>query len=268
MKTLLLAAVMVLAACTGSPVATDADEAAKKAEKATQVMVADPKPIVLDSETPLLDWHVSWPAEVSAYPALERMIRGPAEKAQNDYAEQAAEDRAEREKAGFPWPGAYQYSVDAKVAGDTPRLLSLVREWSEFTGGAHPNHGTDAILWDRAAWNDLKVGELFTGGQAALEALVRDPYCAALDAERTKRRGGAPMGGSDEVFWACPQFSDLAIIPQGGKGTKLTVLRFHADPYTAGPYAEGDYDIELPVTAAMIAAMKAEYRSSFAAQLQ
>jgi hypothetical protein len=43
-------------------------------------------------------------------------------------------------------------------------------------------------------------------------------------------------------------------------------ITFHADPYVAGPYAEGDYDISLPVTAEVIAALKPAYRSSFEAQ--
>ncbi len=43
-------------------------------------------------------------------------------------------------------------------------------------------------------------------------------------------------------------------------------ITFHADPYVAGPYAEGDYDIALPVTQAVIEALKPAYRSSFEAQ--
>ena len=39
-----------------------------------------------------------------------------------------------------------------------------------------------------------------------------------------------------------------------------------ADPYVAGSYAEGRYEIRLPVTAAFVAALKPEYRASFEAQ--
>jgi hypothetical protein len=265
MKWLLPSISLVLAACSGSPVATDADNSEIAAVKANQVMVENPQPVVLDSETPLLDWHVSWPAEVSAFPPLEKSIRDPAEKAQADYAQQAKDDRAEREKEGFPWPGAYQYSVDVKIAGDTPRLLSLTRDWFDFTGGAHPNHGTDAILWDREGWRVLTIGELFSGGGGAFASLVTGAYCGALDKERKKRRPGQASGGADDPFWSCPKFEDLEIIPQGAQGGQLSRILFHADPYAAGPYAEGDYDVELPVTAAMVAALKPEYRDSFVA---
>jgi hypothetical protein len=36
-------------------------------------------------------------------------------------------------------------------------------------------------------------------------------------------------------------------------------------PYEAGPYAEGDYEITLPVTPEVLAAVKPEYRADFAA---
>ena len=36
-------------------------------------------------------------------------------------------------------------------------------------------------------------------------------------------------------------------------------------PYEAGPYAEGGYEVTLPVTPAILAVVKPEYRASFAA---
>ena len=34
-------------------------------------------------------------------------------------------------------------------------------------------------------------------------------------------------------------------------------------PYEAGPYAEGDYEVTLPVTQAVLAAVRPEYRAAF-----
>lgn len=257
---------LALAGCSDGPVDQAADDRAAQARAAMQKVISNARPVSLDSSTPLLEWHVAWPAEVSAFPTLERLIRAPAEKAQVDYAKEAAEDKAEREKQGFPWVGAYQYSVDVTVAGDTPRLLSLAREWSEFTGGAHPNHGTEGILWDRKEWRRLTADELFSGGEPAFAALVSGAYCTALDRQRAEKRGSEmQIREADSPFNQCPKLSELAIIPQGPKGGALGKLLFHADPYVAGPYSESDYDVELPVSAAMIAAMKPEFRASFAA---
>jgi hypothetical protein len=56
------------------------------------------------------------------------------------------------------------------------------------------------------------------------------------------------------------------MIPSGSAGQPMDEIMFHADPYVAGPYAEGDYDITLPVAQAIIEALKPAYRSSFEAQ--
>jgi hypothetical protein len=58
------------------------------------------------------------------------------------------------------------------------------------------------------------------------------------------------------------------IFPSADDDKPMTRITFHADPYVAGPYAEGDYDIDLPVTTAVIEAIKPEYRSSFETQRQ
>ena len=263
---------LLAAACALAATACNADQSApaNEANAAQPEAEAPPapqgKPVELKSETPLLNWEVSWPAEVNAIPALEKSIRDPAEKALAELTTQAREDKAEREKQGFDFNG-YEYSVAVKVAGQTPRLLSLTREWMDYTGGAHPNHGTDAVLWDKSANAPVALAALFASG-GSLERLFRDAFCKALDAERAKKREGLDaVGDPNDPFSQCPKFSELQIVPQGPeKGGPMTMLLFHANPYVAGPYVEGDYDIELPVSAAFIAALKPDFRPSFAAK--
>jgi hypothetical protein len=262
---------LLAAACALAATACNADQTAPA--NAVQPAVEAPlaasqgKPVELKSETPLLNWEVSWPEEVNAIPALEKSIRDPAEKALAELTKQARENKAEREKQGFDFNG-YEYSVSVEVAGQTPRLLSLTRDWMDYAGGAHPNHGTDAILWDKDANTSIALVALLGGGAAAFEPLYRDAFCKALNAERaTKREGLDAVSDPDDPFSLCPKFRELQIVPKGPEqGGPMTVLLFHADPYVAGPHVEGDYDIELPVSAAFIAALKPEYRSSFAAK--
>lgn len=261
MKTPLLAAACALAAT-----ACNADQPAPANETTTVEPKAEAppkgKPVVLKSETPLLNWEVSWPAEVNAIPALEKSIREPAEKALADLTKQARDDKAQREKQGFDFNG-YEYLVAVEVAGQTSRLLSLTGDWMEFTGGAHPNHGTDGMVWDKASDRKVDLAGLLEG---SLDRLYRDAFCKALNAERAKKREGLDAASDpDDPFSQCPKFSELQIIPKGPeRGGPMTVLLFHANPYVAGPYVEGDYDVELPVSAAFIAALKPDYRSSFA----
>lgn len=259
-------AALASGACNAEPEASD-HKANPVQATAPSAIAPEGKPVVLKSETPLINWEVSWPAEVNAIPALERLIREPGELALTEYSKAAREDKAQRAKDGYDF-NPYEYSVTVEVAGQTPRLLSLTREWMEYTGGAHPNHGTESILWDKGASARLSFDALLGGGSGMFERLYRDVYCAALTAERAKRRVGLDATADpDNPFDQCPRFGELHIVPKGpAKGGPMTTILFHADPYVAGPYVEGDYDIELPVSAAFVAALKPEYRASFAAR--
>ncbi|MEO7564547.1 MAG: DUF4163 domain-containing protein [Sphingomicrobium sp.] len=245
MRTLLLAAALGLSA-----IAAPAQPGAKAG--------------ALKFHNSLLEWDVSWPAEVSAIPALLASIRGPALKAKRDLLKTAAADRLDRKKQGFPF-FAYSSSSEVALAGDSGRLLSLTEDVSEFTGGAHPNSGMLAILWDRTLKNMVTVDSLFAGGASTLQTLLRKNYCAALTKERNKRRGpDGAVEGAHDPFNQCPKFSDLTLIPEGQASRPFAMLSLHADPYVAGPYVEGEYDVDLPVTAALVAALKPQYRASFA----
>ena len=43
-------------------------------------------------------------------------------------------------------------------------------------------------------------------------------------------------------------------------------IGFLIAPYEAGPYAEGSYEVTLPVTPAVLAAVKPEWRGAFAGE--
>lgn len=40
-------------------------------------------------------------------------------------------------------------------------------------------------------------------------------------------------------------------------------LRFHADPYVAGAYAEGDYEVDVQFDDALLVALAEPYRAAF-----
>jgi len=96
--------------------------------------------------------------------------------------------------------------------------------------------------------------------------LTRSSFCKALDAERLRRRDGERLEGE---FAQCPAFKELAIILVDRKRNhRFDHLLFVASPYVAGPYVEGSYEISLPISSSLIAAMKPDYRSSFEVQRQ
>jgi len=264
MRKLLLAAVLLGTACSAQVDSNSANQADVSANASAPAKAA--APVAIDDKTELLTFHLGWPAEVSAIPALVEAIKAPALEHKAELLKNAASDKAERATNDYPF-NAYEYSNDYKVAGATEQLLSLYDEWFEFTGGAHPMHGTTALLWDKQASKAVKFADMFTGGLDQVNVLFGKAYCSALDAERAKKREGMPKGDADDPFNICPKFEELVIIPKGGaNGAAFGTVWFHADPYVGGPYAEGDYDVELPMSAAAIAALKPEYRASFAAK--
>ena len=83
-----------------------------------------------------------------------------------------------------------------------------------------------------------------------------------LDREREKRRG-EPVR-PDDLFGDCPKYEGVTVLPTDeDKNGRFDHIRVIADQYVAGPYAEGPYEIGLPITAAMIERLKPDYRPSF-----
>ena len=223
-----------------------------------------PRAVTIDRVSATLEFTTSWPAEAAAIPALDRHLRAETEKAFLKARKYAADELkvTREEKREFH---KQSYLMAWSTAGQSKRLLSLQSERFTFDGGAHPNTDYGALLWDRALNREITVDSLFAAA-GGLAAATRTAYCAALDAERLKRRQGVKLGGE---FDECPKYADLAISPvDGDKDGRFERLDFVASPYTAGPYAEGEYPISLRVRPALIAALKPQFRAWFEAQRQ
>lgn len=217
------------------------------------------KPFKTEFKSRLFDFEYSWSTEANAVPALVKRFTASMRKQRAGISTAAQSDAVERKKQGFPF-NPYSQTTDITTAGQTPRLLSLRIDSYEFSGGAHGNGGTAALLWDRILGKDIKFDALFRPGSGYITGF-RGPYCRALDIERAKRRQGEKLGGD---FDQCPAFSELALIPadtnHNGRFDRLLLV---ASPYVAGPYVEGEYEVSLPINSAQIAKMKPQYRASF-----
>ena len=224
---------------------------------------AEAKPFKSELKNADADFSYSWSSEVAAVPALVKRFTADMRKQRAATIAGGREFNAERKKMGTE-PVGYMHSTDITTAGQTPRLLSLRIDVGSYTGGAHGNHGSSALLWERRLGREIAVGDLFLR-RTAFANLTRAAFCRALDKERMKRRGERVGGQFDE----CPRYQELAIIPaDSGKNSRFDIIRFVASPYVAGPYAEGEYELELPVTLQLIRAMKPLYRASFEPQRQ
>lgn len=225
------------------------------------------KPSVVSYHGKYADVDASWSREAAAVPHLVQKFR-------SDFAKQKLEsircgklESDVRVKTGSLGIKC-QSSTKVTTSGRTPRLLSLARSYWAFTGGAHGNGATTGLLWDRSLNREISFASLFLPG-SDYQKLLRGAYCAALDTERRKRRGKDYRPGAVAEFDSCPKLSDLAMFPASSRrGGKLDRIHLVAAPYLAGSFAEGEYDIALPVTGALTRLLKPQYRSSFEAQRQ
>jgi hypothetical protein len=213
------------------------------------------------------EFEFSWSTEAAAIPALVARLRSDLAEKKAKTIRGGREEYGIREQSGSPGVG-WQSVTKITTNGETPRLLSLSRQYYAFTGGAHGNGATTGLLWDRKLGKEIKFSYLFSSPSHYLQ-LLRTPYCRALDKERKNRRGPDYQPGSVPEFDSCPKLSELALVPAATKrGGKLNEIHLLAAPYAVGSYAEGEYEIALPVTRQLIAALKPQYRDSFKAQLQ
>lgn len=254
-----------LAACsggeadTGTPAADDSPAVTASATPATDD--GTPEALKISEDNELFSFDYSYPAEVDAIPELRARLDTEMTDGKSKLEAQAREAREEARDQGFPY-NSYAEGTEWKVVANTPRYLSLSADIYSYTGGAHPNSGSTALVWDRETKRALKPLDFFTSADA-LEEAVKDRFCAALDKERAKRRGEDAEMGIDE-FARCPAIGELTVLLGSSSGKGFNRIGFIADPYVAGPYAEGNYDITVPVTAEVLEVVRPAYKDAFA----
>ena len=258
-----LALVALLAACDRASEALATNQVAETVPALSVPPAA--KAFEFDEKTDLVEYHYGWSAEAAAVPELVVRFRSEMDKDKAELIASAKEDKASRAKDGYPFH-AYSSSTEYATAGQSPRLLSLSVAVSAYTGGAHGNFGTSGLLWDRDTRKEIAVADLFDP-PTRFATLVNKCWCDALNVERTKKREEQPQPG--EMFWDCPKLSEIAIVPTDKDGNgRFERLVLTASPYVAGPYVEGEYEIELPVSQALISALKPQFRAGFEVQPQ
>jgi hypothetical protein len=261
-----LAAALLLAACSAE---SDSAPAAKTAAVAVPAAAATPaapkaapaKPRKIEEKSDLLEFSYSWPAEAAAIAPLNARFEAQAAEAQPEALATAKEDRDGR-GPDFTFHGHF-FHAEWEATGDAPALLSLAGQIATFTGGAHGNSVYDALLWDRAAGRSIAAADLFERSEAAFAA-ISPIYCAALDQQRSeKREEPLPLSG-DGWMVECPPLAEQVIAPvDANKDGRFELLRVLIAPYGAGPYAEGTYEVDVPVTPAIRKMVKKAYQAAF-----
>lgn len=217
-----------------------------------------------EEETSLYNFTYSYPAQAGAIPALKALLDADADKQRTLLIGQASEGRAAAKEGGFNY-NPYDRQTGWQLVTDIPGWLSLSAAMGSYAGGAHPNHWFEALLWDKGAGRRRQAGDLFHS-KAALSQAIRQDFCRELDKQREAKRGEPVVRTKDEMFSECIDPAKNTIILGSSNRKIFDRIGILVAPYQAGPYVEGDYEVTLPVTAAVLAAVKPEYRASFAAK--
>jgi hypothetical protein len=206
------------------------------------------------------EFAYAWPAEVSSVPQLVTRFTAERDKL---LAEQKDDWTGSlREFGDSDCVACVNRSFDKTwaVVADLPRFLSLSASFYAYTGGAHGNGAYDALVWDRETKAAIDPKAMFRSGQALQDALG-DTWCKALKGQRKEKLGA---DYSDDGFFGCPPIADLTVLVGSSDKRAFNRIGLIAAPYVAGSYAEGTYEVTLPVTAKVLEAVKPEYREAFA----
>ena len=210
----------------------------------------------------LYDFEYAYPAEAGTIPALKAWLDADLKKQREDLIAEAKDGKADAKTNDYPFNG-YSSGLSWSRVADLPGWLSLSGLTYEFTGGAHPNHGYTALLWDKTAGRQRAATELFLS-KAAFSAAIRSAFCDLLDRQRETKRGEKINRASGDEFDACIDPAESTLILGSTNHQTFDRLGVLIGPYEAGPYAEGDYEVNLPVTQAVLDAVKPEFKAAFA----
>lgn len=265
-----LTILLALAACgSGAPAPGSAPSAIASSEpSAPPAAPAPPAPkaaaVKVSEENDLYQFTYSYPAQAAAIPALKARLDADMAGKKAEIASDATDGKKDAQDNNYPF-SPYFHSTEWKVVTDLPGWLSLSTLVGFYTGGAHPNYVFDTVLWNKAANKQVDALDLFTSKAALSQAITR-PFCAALAKERLKKRGEVWQGDSISDFEQCidPLAQTVILGSAGRQG--FDRIGFLIAPYEAGPYAEGSYEVTLPVTTAVLAAVKPDYRAAFVAR--
>lgn len=210
------------------------------------------------------EFRYAWPAQVSAEAALARQLTAERDRL-------LAEEKREWEAGLADAPDDCapcrnrSYAMEWKVVADTPGFLSLSGEFATYTGGAHGMYGVRSLVWDKAADRAIDGAAMFASPDA-LEAALGPKLCAALNDAREEKRGEPvpPPSGDDMGFNACSRLAEATVLIGSASGKAFDRIGIWYGPYVAGSYAEGAYELDFPVDAAVLRAVKPEYAKAFA----
>ena len=264
----LCSALLTLAACSSpdevrerTGASPDASPVAGHASASAFSSTATGRKIAEDTE--LFSFEFSYPKQVAAEPQLAARLEQDAQRVKTEMIAEAKEIQADAKANGYPF-NQHSYSAEWKVVADLPRFLSLSNDFATYSGGAHGMYGLEGLVWDKANKRGFASQALFQSS-GILGTTMDNAVCDALNKEREERRG-EPVRADDDLFGDCPELDEATILVGSSNGKTFDRITVWFGPYVAGPYAEGAYELDFPMTRAMLDAVKPAYKAAFSVQ--
>lgn len=208
----------------------------------------------------LIEFAYAYPRDAAQIPELAKWLDTDRQVKREALIVAAERDRAASAKGGFPYHAHSHLQKWLRVT-NTRRFLSLSSEVETYMGGAHGMTSFETLLWDRNERRVLKPLDIFTSPEA-FDAAIRDDFCARI--KRAKAAKGIQTPDEpDSPFAKCPPASAQTVWLGSSDGRYLDRMTIAIAPYEVGPFAEGSYKINVPVTAALVRAVKPEFARDF-----
>ncbi len=207
------------------------------------------------------NFQYSWPVTAAAFPKLLDYFRTDAMQMQGELEASFNEDERLKDPTNEFKP-TYETNMTWEVAAQTDDLISLSGSWYNYMGGAHGMYGLRDFVYDKRG-DEILLSRDLIGDTDAFTAAIEEEFCRLLDTEREKRRGEPVV--RDDMFGDCVNLIDQTLVWKSKTPGKFDRLEVFIGPYEAGPYAEGAYVLNLPITAPMVAAIAPQYRGNFLA---
>lgn len=257
---LLLPALVALSACQQAEAPAAKPEATAVASASASPTTA-PVARSLEEETKLYSLSYSYPVEAAAIPALAAVLEAELKQHRGEVIKDAGEGQKDAKEAGYEFR-PFARGVDWSLVTETPGWVSLLAEVYTYSGGAHPNHDFAAMLWDKAAGQRRAASDLFVSPKALSKA-IRNDFCREIDKQRAEKRGEPVKRGESGVFDDCIDPLESTLILGSSNRRTFDRIGIMVAPYDAGPYAEGDYEVTLPVGPAVLAVVRPEFKAAF-----
>lgn len=198
------------------------------------------------------------PPAATRPPGLRQWLEQDRARFRRTVADVAASDHADAAQSGYPFH-RHEGTRRWKVITETPLLLSLSAETYRFTGGAHGGTTVETMLWDKSHARRLDSRDLFVSADRLQQTLGRC-WCFWLARERARRRGEVM---DPDPLSSCPKVAELTLLLGSTDRRAIDRVGLIAGQYVAGSYAEGMYEMTVPVTPELLATVRPEWRAVF-----